>query len=131
MAERKGCHGGETKMVPRQHSGSGNSIEVPVEKNTCDGSVSCEERWGAPGYRVPTCRRHGNEEEQLRFTGEYNNQTCISYNTCIRSTGVVSGLYLRSVQRGRFSFGDRGTHVEGEVVVHGVVIGSRGSRDGS
>ena len=82
-----------TEMVPRQHSGPGNSIEVPVEKNTCDGSVSCEEWWGAPGYRVPTCRRHGNEEEQLRFTGEYNNQTCISYNTCICSTAVVLGGY--------------------------------------
>ena len=28
-------------------------------------------------------------------------------------------------------FGGWGTRVEGEVVVHGVVVGSRGSRDGS
>ena len=28
-------------------------------------------------------------------------------------------------------FGGRGTRVEGEVVVHGVVVGSSGSRDGS
>ena len=38
---------------------------------------------------------------------------CISYNTCIRSTDVVSGLYLRSVHSGRNTF-------EVEVVVHGV-----------
>ena len=69
---------------------------------------------GDPSYRVPMGGRHGNEEELLTFMGEYNNQTCISYNTCIRSTGVVSGLYLRSLQRGRFSF----------------VEGSRRSRDG-
>ena len=30
-----------------------------------------------------------NEEEQLRFTGEYNNQPCISYNTCMRRLGVI------------------------------------------
>ena len=31
----------------------------------------------------------------------------------------------------RIEFGGRGTHVEGEVVVHGVVVGSSGSRNGS
>ena len=31
----------------------------------------------------------------------------------------------------RIEFGGRGTRVEGEVVVHGVVMGSSGSRDGS
>ena len=31
----------------------------------------------------------------------------------------------------RIEFGGRGTRVEGEVVVHGVVVGSSGSRDGS
>ena len=114
MAERKDATATITETVPRQRSGFENSIEMPVEKNKCDGSVSCEERWGAPGYRVPMCRRHGNEEEQLRFTSEYNNQPCISYNTSIQSIGVVSGLYLRNVQRERFSF----------------VEGSRRSRDG-
>ena len=114
VAERKDATATITETVPRQCSGSGNSIEMPVENNKCDGSVSCEERWGAPGYRVPMCRRHGNEEEQLRFTSENNNQPCISYNTSIRSTGVISGLYLRSVQTGRIRF----------------VEGSRRSRDG-
>ena len=31
----------------------------------------------------------------------------------------------------RIEFGGRGTRVEGEVVVHGVVVGSSGSRAGS
>ena len=31
----------------------------------------------------------------------------------------------------RIEFGSRGTRVEGEVVVHGVVVGSSGSRNGS
>ena len=37
-------------------------------------------------------------------------------------TDGVSGLYLRSVQKGRIEFGDRGTRVEGEVVVHATVV---------
>ena len=36
-------------------------------------------------------------------------------HTCIRSTDVVSGLYLRSVHSGRNAF-------EVEVVVHGVIM---------
>ena len=49
----KGSHGNDNETVPRQHSGSGNSIEIPVQRK-CDGSVTCDRRWGAPGYRVPT-----------------------------------------------------------------------------
>ena len=53
MAERKGARATITETVPRQRSGSGNSIEMPVEKNKCDGSVSCDERRGAPGTGYP------------------------------------------------------------------------------
>ena len=52
MAERKGCHGGGTKMVPRQHSGPGNSIEIPMQERSVRMSVSCKRWWGDPGYRV-------------------------------------------------------------------------------
>ena len=38
-----------------------------------------------------------------------------SYNTCIRSTDVVSGLYLQSMHSGRNVF-------EVEVDVHGVIM---------
>ncbi len=57
MAEQKGCHGGETKngatatypkMMPRQHIGSGNSIEIPMQDRSVRMSVSCKgKRLGA------------------------------------------------------------------------------------
>ena len=34
MVERKGCHGNETGMMPRQHSGSGNSMEKPMQRRS-------------------------------------------------------------------------------------------------
>ena len=49
VAERKDAMATITETVPRQCSGSGNLIEMPVEKNKCDGSVSCDERWGDLG----------------------------------------------------------------------------------
>ena len=36
MAEQKGCHGGETKMVPRQHSGPGNSWRYRCKRRRAD-----------------------------------------------------------------------------------------------
>ena len=42
--------------------------------------------------------------------------------------GVIPSKHALSEQ---IEFGGRGTRVEGEVVVHGVVVGSSGSRDGS
>ena len=56
--KEKGCHRDDNETVPRQRSGSGNSIEIPVQRK-CDGSVTCDRRWGAPGYRVPTWRWQG------------------------------------------------------------------------
>ena len=53
VAERKGATATITETVPRQRSVSGNSIEMPVEKNKCDGSVSCEERWVLPVTEFP------------------------------------------------------------------------------
>ena len=41
MEEQEGCHGGETKMVPRQHSGPGNSWRYRC-KRKCDVSESCK-----------------------------------------------------------------------------------------
>ena len=50
MVERKGATATITKTVPRQRSGSGNSIEVPVKKNKC---VEHARVTGSdPGYRV-------------------------------------------------------------------------------
>jgi hypothetical protein len=67
----------EVKGVPRQRQREwchGN-IPVPVTrlrcrcKRKCDGSVSCDERWGAPGYRVPTGRRWCQARETTNVHG--------------------------------------------------------------
>ena len=78
-------------MMSRQHS------DDPVAHGDTGAKGSgCEcvmqGWWGDPGYRVPTGQRRRNEEEQLTFTDGYNIQTCISYNTCIRSRAVVSAV---------------------------------------
>ena len=52
MAEGKGCHGGETEMVPRQHPGSGNSIEMLVQRNKCGCAKRARVTGSDPGYRV-------------------------------------------------------------------------------
>ena len=61
--------------------------------------------------------------------GHGANIGCISYNTCIRSTDGVSGLYLRSVRFRRIEFveGSRRSRVVVEVDVHGR-RGSSGTR---
>ena len=59
LAERKGCHGGETKMVPRQHSGPGNSSEIPMQTRSVR-MCGTRKRWGViPDTGCPTRRRHG------------------------------------------------------------------------
>ena len=123
MAEGKGCHGGETEMVPRQHPGSGNSIEMLVQRNKCGCAKRARVTGSDPGYRCPTCRWHGLRrmcKEQFTHGPSIG---CISYNTCIRSTDVVSGLYLRSVP---FRSGSGSTVVE--VVVSRDGSRSRGTR---
>ena len=52
MAEGKGCHGGETEMVPRQHPGSGNSIGMLVQRNKCGCAKRARVTGSDPGYRV-------------------------------------------------------------------------------
>src|SRR4051812_25218724 len=106
-------------MVPRQHSGSDNSIEMSVQKKVWR---ACHARWwGDPRNRVPTRRWHGNEEKHASDNFGHGANTCISYNTCIRSRKVVSGLYLRSVhfsKRIKFVEGSRRSRDVVEVVVH-------------
>ena len=104
MAERKGCHGGETKwchgnisendatatypkMMPRQRIGSGSSRRYRCKRKWAWASHA--RWWGDPGFRVPTGRRHGNEWQ----FGHGANIRFISFSTCIRSTAVVLGGY--------------------------------------
>ena len=51
MADQKGCHGNDNengataaypKMVPRQHIGSGNSIEIPMQERSVRMSATCK-----------------------------------------------------------------------------------------
>lgn len=67
MVERKGATTTITKTVPRQRSGSGNSIEMRVEKNKC--AEHARVTRSDPGYRVPTRRWHGNGEHARNTSG--------------------------------------------------------------
>ena len=82
MAERKGCHGSETKMVPRQHSvpvahGDTGAKEVSV-------SVSCKDGGVLPDSGFP---RYGGMaiEERAKSSLGHGAHTSNSYNTSIRS----------------------------------------------
>ena len=85
-------------------------VPVPVTRLRCrckrksGGSVSCKDGGVLPDTGSPRVsgKRGGPSKGQL---GHGADNGCISYNTCKRSRTVVSGLYLRSVQTGRFSFG--------------------------
>ena len=85
-----------TKTVPRQRSGSGNSIEIPMQRRSV--RMRAKDGGALPDTGCPMNRRRCQTREQLTLTGEYNIQTCISYNTSNRSRMVVLGLYLRSVR---------------------------------
>ena len=86
-----------------------------------------------PGYQVShettvTRQKRGNVHRQF----EHGASTSITYNTQHSFTGVVSRVIpLKRALSEWIEFGGRGTRVEGEVVVQGVVVGSSGSRDGS
>ena len=111
MAEQKGCHGGETKMMPRQHSGPDSSWRYRCKRKS-DESVTCDRRWGDPGYRVPTRWWHGNEVKHARDNfGHGANIGCISYMQG-HLIAVVSGYTFEACISERVEF-------VVEVVVHG------------
>ena len=89
VVEEKGCHGGETEMVPRQHIGSDSSRRYRC-KRKCGVSVSCK-MVGDPGYRVPTVRWYGNEEEHGMTTRKRCNHEHLIQHTCIRSRASSQG----------------------------------------
>ena len=113
-----------TEMVPRQHSGSGSSIEVPVEKNTCDGSVSCEDGGVLPDTGFPHVgdkAKEGQRAPTIRTRGE---QGCISYkmhsfvhgrrlgvipSKCANGTVLVQCKVEEVDVLGTFGSGSRGT----------------------
>ena len=122
MAEWKGCHDGETKMVPRQHIVSGNSRTYRCKRSgrehvMQDGGV-------IPNSGFP--RDGGMAKEGHRKDNSITVQnSSISYNqACIRSRAVViSGLYLWSVDFGavRVRYDVEEVDILGTVVVEVVV----------
>ena len=117
MAEQKGCHGGETKMVPRQHSGPGNSWRYRCKRRRADvrnmlEMVGCSRLPGSHGSSAWRTRRNVHEAN-----GHGANIGCISYNTCIRSTAVVSGYTFEAFKRdGSHSERCRGSRRSRDVV---------------
>ena len=88
--------------------------------------------WGAPGYWVPTCRRRCQAGKTTNVHGriQHPNMHLIPHKHLFSEyrLGVIP---LKRALSERIEFGGRGTRVKGEVVVHGVMVGSSGSRDGS
>ena len=83
------------KMMPRQHIGSGSSWRYRC-KRKCDGSESCKMVGCSrlPGsHGIVAWKRGGTCNDNSDMV-----QTRASHTTCIRSTNIVSVLYLRSVR---------------------------------
>ena len=74
-------------------------------------SVSCKDGGVLPDSGFPRDGGMANEEERARSKLVRCKHEHLIQHTCIRSTDVVSGLYLQSVHSGRNAF-------EVEVVVH-------------
>ena len=94
MAKGKGCLGGETEMVPRQHPGSGNSIEMLVQRNKCGCAKRARVTGSDPGYRVShmlvawlTANMQGTIQTRSKHRVHL-----IQHITCIRSTGGHLGV---------------------------------------
>ena len=88
--------------------------------------------WGAPGYRVPTCRRRCQARETTNVLGriQHPNMHLIPHKHLFLD-GRLGVIPAKRALSELIKFGGRGTRVKGELVVHGVVVGSSGSRDGS
>ena len=146
MAEGKRCHGGETEMVPRQHSGPDNSWRYRC-KRKCDVSESCKMVGWSRITGFPRVDDMANEEELARTNGHGAN-TSISYNTHNTGGRLIVIPLKRAFRGGSSSKRCRGSSCSRAVVevvvlatvvevdVHGsswevVVHGGGGSCSGS
>ncbi len=77
--KERGATATNPKMMPRQHIGSDSSWRYRCKRKS-DESVTCDRRWGDPGYRVPTRWWHGNEEKHARDNFGHGANISISYN---------------------------------------------------
>ena len=115
---KRGATATITKMVPRQHIGSGSSRRYRCKRNGRERVT--QGWWGAPGFRARTVRWHGNEEEHGMTTRKRCNHEHLLQHTCIRSRTSSQGYTFEACISGRFEFneGSCGTRVVVEVVVH-------------
>ena len=107
-------------MVPRQHFGPGNSIEIPMQKRRVRMSGT-RKRWGViPDSGFPRDGGMANEEERAKTTRARSKLGCISYNTHSYTGGRLVVIPLKRAFRGG-SKSSREVDVLGtvvEVVVH-------------
>ena len=104
MVERKGCHGDETKMMPRQHSDDPVAHgDTGAKGNGCECVV--QEDGVPPDSGFP--HDGGKAKEGLCATNnsDTDQHTIQLIQRKHSFTDVVSRLYLRSVQAGQFSSG--------------------------
>ena len=132
---KRGATATITKMVPRQHIVSGSSWRYRWKRSGHERVM--QGWWGAPGFRVPTGRRHGK-----RGTCKDNSNTVrtwASHTTKHSFTGQRLGGYTFEAcisERVEFDEGSSGTRAVVEVVVlvtvvEVVVHSGRGSCSGS
>ena len=55
VVERKGCHGNDNETVPRQRPGSGNSIEIPMQRRSV--RMRAKDGGALPDSGCPTRQR--------------------------------------------------------------------------
>ena len=126
------CHRCRRKGVPRQRirKWCHGNISVPVAHGDtgAKGSMAWAWHarwWGDPGYRVPTRRWHGNEEEHASDNFEHGANAGISCIANIRSRKVISAVIpLKRAFSKRIQFvkGSSGTWAIVEVVVLATVV---------
>ena len=93
------------KAVPRQRSGSGNSIEIPMKRRSA--RMRAKDGGALPDTGCPMSRWQGSE----RHYGHGADKGDMSYNTSIHSRTVISVVYTfeASVSRRTGSMGRSGT----------------------
>ena len=81
---KKGSHDNDNETVPQQCSGSGNSIEMPVQTEKWWERVM-QGWWGAPDYRVPTWWWQGKRGQRAPTNRARCKHEHLIHHTCIRS----------------------------------------------
>ena len=118
VVEERGATATNPKMMPRQHIGSDSSRRYRCTRSGRE--LVMQGWWGAPGFRVPTVRRHGN-----RGTCKDLSRTRCKHEHLIQHAHIRSRCRLgvipskRAFGAERVRSGSSYSRVVGVVVVHG------------